>query len=61
MNPQQRFLYLVVIKEKYEGQDRPDVNRYFDDAKQAKVFAQENTRYLARHSWRKASIKAIPV
>jgi len=61
MNPQQRFLYLVVIKEKYEGQDRPDVNRYFDDAKQAKVFAQVNTRFLARSTWRKASIKAIPV
>jgi len=61
MQAQQSFLFLVVIKEEYLGQQLPEINKYFTDGRAAKIYAQENTRYLARHSWRKASIKAIPV
>ena len=61
MNQYPSFIYLVVVKERYEGQDRPDINKYFQDARLAKAFAQTNSRYLARSTWRKATIKAIPI
>jgi len=61
MNTSQNVLFLVVIKEKQNGQELPDINKYFQSAFDAKVYAQTNTRYFARHSWRKAVIKAIPI
>lgn len=60
-NVEQRFIFLVVVQEKREGQSLPDLNKYFEDARAAKAFAQTQTRFFARHSWRKASIKAIPI
>lgn len=58
---QQNFLFLVVVKEKQNGQELPELNRYFQDVKAAKAFAQSSNKFFARHSWRKASIKAIPI
>lgn len=60
-NVEQRFIFLVVVQEKREGQSLPDLNKYFEDARAAKAFAQTNSRYLARSTWRKATIKAIPI
>jgi len=61
MNALNNCLFLVVVQEKREGHIMPEKNHYFTDPKAAKMFANDNNRFFARHSWRKASIKAIPV
>lgn len=61
MQQTQSFIFRVTVLERQNGQDLPQKDQYFQEVKAAKTFAQINTRFFARHSWRKASIKAIPV